>query len=90
MVHKFAGRFTAGYDALNRHRRGEPGVTVQNLSITDGSQAIVGNVTQNRGDPADGKGSTAPGALPQAAEEIIGEFTEVLSISPRKRKRSGR
>jgi hypothetical protein len=38
----------AQVEALNRHRSSdERAITVQNLSVQDGGQAIVGNVTQH-------------------------------------------
>jgi hypothetical protein len=40
--------FPAQIEALSRHRnKGEPAITVQNLSVQDGGKAIVGNVTQH-------------------------------------------
>ena len=46
---RLARTFPAQIDALNRHRsRGEPAITVQNVSVGDGGKAIVGNVTQQR------------------------------------------
>jgi hypothetical protein len=40
--------FPAQIEALNRYRsHGEPAVTVQNVSVADGGNAIVGNVTQH-------------------------------------------
>ena len=45
---RLARTFPAQIDALNRHRsRGEPAITVQNVSVGDGGNAIVGNVTQH-------------------------------------------
>ena len=45
---RLARTFPAQIEALNRHRNnGEPPVTVQNVSVGDGGQAIVGNVTQH-------------------------------------------
>jgi hypothetical protein len=45
---RLARTFPAQIDALTRYRNnGEPAVTVQNVSIADGGQAIVGNVTQH-------------------------------------------
>ena len=42
--------FPAQMEALNRHRNnGAPAVTVQNVSVQDGGNAIVGNVTQHAG-----------------------------------------
>jgi hypothetical protein len=45
---RLARTFPAQIEALNRYRsRGEPAITVQNVSIGDGGKAIVGNVTQH-------------------------------------------
>jgi hypothetical protein len=59
---RLARTFPAQIDALNRHRsRGEPAITVQNVSVGDGGKAIVGNVTQHRnvivGDKRCGEGA---------------------------------
>ena len=45
---RLARTFPAQIETLNRYRsRGEPAVTVQNVSVGDGGKAIVGNVTQH-------------------------------------------
>jgi hypothetical protein len=45
---RLARTFPAQIEALNRYRsRGEPAITVQNVSVGDGGNAIVGNVTQH-------------------------------------------
>jgi hypothetical protein len=45
---RLARTFPAQIEALNRYRsHGEPAVTVQNVSVSDGGKAIVGNVTQH-------------------------------------------
>ncbi|NOJ47055.1 hypothetical protein [Bradyrhizobium archetypum] len=45
---RLARTFPAQIEALNRYRsRGEPAITVQNVSVEDGGKAIVGNVTQH-------------------------------------------
>jgi hypothetical protein len=45
---RLARTFPAQIEALNRYRsQGEPAITVQNLSVGDGGNAIVGNVTQH-------------------------------------------
>jgi len=45
---RLARTFPAQIEALNRHRsHGAPAVTVQNVSVADGGNAIVGNVTQH-------------------------------------------
>jgi hypothetical protein len=46
---RLARTFPAQIEALNRYRSdGEPAITVQNVSVGDGGNAIVGNVTQHR------------------------------------------
>jgi hypothetical protein len=48
MATKLARTFSAQLDAIKRYRSGgEQKVTVQHVSVSEGSQAIVGNVTQN-------------------------------------------
>lgn len=45
---RLARTFPAQIEALNRHRsQSEPAITVQNVSVADGGNAIVGNVTQH-------------------------------------------
>ena len=45
---RLARTFPAQVEALSRYRsRGEPAITVQNVSVGDGGKAIVGNVTQH-------------------------------------------
>jgi hypothetical protein len=50
IFNKLARTFATQMDTLQRWRSGtEQKVTVQNVSVSDGGQAIVGNVTQNGG-----------------------------------------
>jgi hypothetical protein len=45
---RLARTFPAQIEALNRYRsQGEPAITVQNVSVGDGGNAIVGNITQH-------------------------------------------
>ena len=45
---RLARTFPAQMEALNRYRNNdEPAITVQNVSVQDGGNAIVGNVTQH-------------------------------------------
>lgn len=45
---RLARTFPAQIEALNRYRsHGEPAITVQNVKVEDGGNAIVGNVTQH-------------------------------------------
>ncbi|MDB5577305.1 MAG: hypothetical protein JWR80_2481 [Bradyrhizobium sp.] len=47
---RLARAFPAQIESLNRYRNnGAPAVTVQNVSVQDGGNAIVGNVTQHAG-----------------------------------------
>lgn len=57
---RLARTFPAQIEALNRHRsRGEPAITVQNVSVGDGGKAIVGNVTQHASVIVKEKGAAA-------------------------------
>ena len=61
-LNKLARTFTAQVEALKRYRTGgEQKVTVQHVSVSDGGQAIVGNVTQA---PARGGAGQGPGSPP--------------------------
>jgi hypothetical protein len=49
-INKLARTFTTQMEALKRYRTGgEQKVTVQHVTVGEGGQAIVGNVTQGRG-----------------------------------------
>ena len=86
---KLARTFTAQMEALKRYRTGgEQKVTVQHVSVSEGGQAIVGNVTQ--GPARDGAGQGGP---PPAVDDsqvpamtTVGEPT--LTAVPLKRKPS--
>jgi hypothetical protein len=55
--------FPAQLEALNRYRcKGEPALTVQNVSVADGGNAIVGNVTQHANVTLSDKGGAAAAA----------------------------
>jgi hypothetical protein len=57
---RLARTFPAQIDALNRYRsHGEPAITVQNVSVADGGNAIVGNVTQHANVIVEDKGAAA-------------------------------
>jgi hypothetical protein len=65
-INKLARTFAAQTEALKRYRSGgEPNVTVQHVSVSDGGQAIVGNVNAGaapgRAAPA---GANSAGAIP--------------------------
>ena len=72
---RLARTFPAQIEALNRYRsHGEPAVTVQNVKVEDGGNAIVGNVTQHAQvivpDPRPAAAATKPRRLrmPSASE----------------------
>jgi hypothetical protein len=57
---RLARTFPTQIEALNRYRsRGEPAITVQNVSVGDGGKAIVGNVTQHASVIVKDKGAAA-------------------------------
>lgn len=65
---RLARTFPAQIEALNRHRsRGEPAITVQNVSVTDGGKAIVGNVTQHARVIVSERGAAAAARKPARA-----------------------
>ena len=56
--------FALQMDTLKRYRSsGDQNITVQHVSVSDGGQAIVGNVTQNPGKATSDKTPPAPPAL---------------------------
>src|SRR5262245_28781931 len=62
---KLTRTFTTQMDALKRYRTGgEQKVTVQHVSVSEGGQAIVGNVTQAARETARDKAARSPPALP--------------------------
>jgi hypothetical protein len=61
--------FTAQIEALKRYRTGgEQKVTVQHVSVSEGGQAIVGNVTQTASEPMPERATRAPPALTHSNE----------------------
>jgi hypothetical protein len=60
-INKFARTFAGQMEALKRYRTGgEQKVTVQHVSVGEGGQAIVGNITQNTRRPAPDSAATPP------------------------------
>ena len=74
---KLARTFTTQMEALKRYRSGgEQKVTVQHVSVSDGGQAIVGNVTQAKSEAALNRPANSTPALTDARRPempIIGE-----------------
>jgi hypothetical protein len=61
---KLTRTFASQMEALKRYRTGgEQKVTVQHVTVGEGGQAIVGNVTQERSEGAAGKSVTPPLAI---------------------------
>ncbi len=87
-INKFARTFTTQMDALKRYRSGgEQKVTVTHVSVSEGGQAIVGNVTQNPRDAASDNVPSPPLAITHSKVspmEIIAE--PVRKPAPVKRK----
>jgi len=85
---KLSRTFAMQMEALKRYRTGgEQKVTVQHVSVSEGGQAIVGNVTQTPREAARGKAGSSPPALPKAQQSpmsIVGE--RASSPLPLKRK----
>jgi hypothetical protein len=84
---QLARTFAAQLEALKRYRTGgEQKVTVQHVSVSEGGQAIVGNVTQNPREAAP-NATAAPPALTQSQTspmKILAE--ETPAAVPVKRK----
>jgi hypothetical protein len=86
-LNKLARTFVSQMEALKRYRTGgEQKVTVQHVSVSEGGQAIVGNVTQTPREATDNPSSSLP-ALSHSqtrAMKVIDE--EEPSTVPVKRK----
>ena len=66
---RLARTFAAQIEALSRHRnKGEPAITVQNVSVGDGGKAIVGNVTQHVSTPDRGAQKRDPANARRGAQ----------------------
>ena len=87
---KLARTFAAQMEALKRYRTGgEQKVTVQHVSVSEGGQAIVGNVIQAAHGAAPERTTNLAPALSQSKEPpmpIIGETAPVPVASERGRK----
>ena len=80
-INKFARTFIAQVEALKRYRSGgEQKVTVQHVSVSEGGQAIVGNVTQNPRETAPDKASSS---TPAPAHSKVAPM-KTLDEAPRK------
>lgn len=70
-LNKLVRTFTMQLEALTRYRTGEQSVTVQNVSVSQGGQAIVGNVTQTTRDTALEKPAEQTPALTDARQPTM-------------------
>lgn len=90
-LNKLARTFAAQLDTFKRYRTGgEQKVTVQHVSVSEGGQAIVGNVTQSPRDDKTDKAAASPPALTDArtpAMPIINEDKERAAVPARSKKR---
>jgi hypothetical protein len=90
-LNKLARTFVLQMDARQRYRSGgEQKVTVQNVSVSDGGQAIVGNVTQNAADNDQSKvSSTSPliAHAPATSMPIIEQITPPAKAAAKRRSR---
>jgi len=68
---KLSRTFTMQLEALTRSRTGEQSVTVQNVSVGQGGQAIVGNVTQTTRNTALEKPADLTPALTDARQPAM-------------------
>lgn len=89
-VNQFARTFCMQFDALNRYRRiGGPSMTVQQLTVAPGGQAIVGHVTHSTSQTAPINAAAARGAVTDqqhSAMPIIGEPDRVAVPARRQKK----
>jgi hypothetical protein len=88
-LNKLARTYASQMEALKRYRTGgEQKVTVQHVTVSEGGQAIVGNVTQAKRDNADGKAAaSSPRALTHAKDSpmpMIDEKKEPASVPARR------
>jgi len=81
---KFARTFAAQMEALKRYRTGgEQKVTVQHVNVSEGGQAIVGNVTQGPGQAEPDKAAaSSPPALEAGTATPMAEIDSSRKASP--------
>jgi hypothetical protein len=87
---KLARTFTTQMEALKRHQTGgDQKVTVQQVSVSEGGQAIVGNVTQSVREIEPDKAATSPLALSDvrmAPMPMVGNQERMPAEVPREQK----
>ena len=86
-LNKLARTFASQVEALKRYRTGgEQKVTVQHVSVSDGGQAIVGNVTHTAREPAQSKSAQSPPALTDQQRPAMAMVHEVEPSKVRARR----
>ncbi len=92
-LNKLARTYTTQMEALKRYRTGgEQKVTVQHVSVSEGGQAIVGNVTQAGRETTPKKPENSTPALTDAQKSpmtILGEASRPPVPSRRRQKDDG-
>jgi hypothetical protein len=86
---KLARTFAGQMEALKRYRTGgEQKVTVQHVTVGEGGQAIVGNVTQNPREATSEGAPAKPSALAPPTEQPMEILTETSPHPMRVRRKS--
>jgi hypothetical protein len=87
-LNKLTRTYTTQMEALKRYRTGgEQKVTLQNVSVAEGGQAIVGNVTQAPREKGQEKAAASPSAFTGTnvvPMPITGESKERAPVSRRR------
>src|SRR5262249_55396424 len=88
-LNKLARTYAMQLEALKRYRTGgEQKVTVQHVSVSEGGQAIVGNVTQETGGTAPQKPVATTPALTDARQQAMPPMeppAQVLALHTKKK-----
>jgi hypothetical protein len=70
-------------EAFDRGRKGtEHSAIVQNMTVKDGGQAIVGNVTQRSTESSQGKTTTSAPPSPEARAVPVARIDESPKLAP--------
>jgi hypothetical protein len=90
-INKFARTFALQMETLKRYRTGgEQKVTVQHVSVSEGGQAIVGNVTQSPSKAAPESAPAKPAALAPPSEKPMKTLDEAAHRPSPIRRKSGK
>jgi hypothetical protein len=91
VISKLARTFATQMDALQRYRSGgEQKVTVQNVSVSEGGQAIVGNVTQTARSDDKAKDAASPAAITNAQTAPMPVIEERERVAVPIKRRAGK